>query len=109
MNLSKTQLIESLFTGDGGPDYTFLYNDAWRPIQGQTKHPSGLGCSCREVWSEIWGFIGPKFDRVMTQGQHAGTLGDQLLVLNRNNYMEESYFAFSFSPIPDDASRLRLR
>jgi PAS domain S-box-containing protein len=83
-----------------GPDYTFLYNDAWRPLQG-ARHPA-FGLSCREVWSEIWNDIGPMYEKVMTRGQHAASLGDQRFLLSRNNYIEESYFVFSFSPIPND-------
>ena len=145
MDLSKTQLIESVFAGGGemgarmravdwsttvlgpveqwpqslracvrivlgsgypmliswGPDYTMLYNDAYGVVVG-TKHPGALGRSCREVLAEAWDFIGPLFDTVFTQGQPISTLTDQLFTINRNNYLEECYFAFSYSPIPDD-------
>jgi len=30
------------------------------------------------------------------------TLSHQLFTFRRNNYLEECYFAFSYSPIPDD-------
>jgi hypothetical protein len=46
-----------------------LYNDAFRPVWGQPKHPAALGRSWREMVPEAWDFIGPRFDRVMTQGQ----------------------------------------
>ena len=26
-----------------GPEFIMLYNDAWRPVLGETKHPGGLG------------------------------------------------------------------
>ena len=42
------------------------------------------------------------FDRVVTQGQPFSALADQLFPINRNNYLEEVYFALSISPIPDD-------
>ncbi|MBV8818750.1 MAG: GAF domain-containing protein, partial [Acidobacteriaceae bacterium] len=67
-----------------------------------TKHPGALGRSCREVLAEAWGFIGPRFDTVFTQGQPIGTVSHQLFTFHRNNYLEECYFAFSYSPIPDD-------
>ncbi|HKO10546.1 MAG TPA: ATP-binding protein [Acidobacteriaceae bacterium] len=85
-----------------GPRYTMLYNDAYRPILGRTKHPAALGRSCREVFSEAWDFIGPLFEKVMTEGEDASTLTDQLFLLERNGYLEECYFTFSYSPIPDD-------
>ncbi len=88
-----------------GPDYTMLYNDAYGVVVG-TKHPGALGRSCREVLAEAWDFIGPLFDTVFTEGQPFSTLTDQLFTINRNNYLEECYFAFSYSPIPDDDGRV---
>jgi PAS domain S-box-containing protein len=87
-----------------GPDLVYLYNDANVPVVG-TKHPWALGGRCREVYPEAWSFVGPLFERVMTKGEASGTLADQLFVMHRNNYLEECYFAFSFSPVPDDSGR----
>lgn len=84
-----------------GPDYTMLYNDAYGVVVGN-KHPGALGRSCRDVLAEAWDFIGPRFDTVFTQGQPISTLTHQLFTFHRNNYLEECYFAFSYSPIPDD-------
>lgn len=49
-----------------GPDYTQLYNDAFRPINGETKHPQALGGSAETTYSEIWQTIGPMFLDVMS-------------------------------------------
>jgi PAS domain S-box-containing protein len=84
-----------------GPHYVMLYNDAYVPAMG-AKHPSGLGHSCRVVFPEAWGFMGPMHERIMSRGQETSFLTSQLVPLNRNNYLEECYFAFSYSPIPDD-------
>src|SRR5262245_10585667 len=84
-----------------GPAYTMLYNDPYRPLIG-TKHPAALGCSIREVLPETWDFLGPRFDRVMTHGQEASHLTGQMFTVYRNNYLEECYFSFSYSPIRDD-------
>ena len=48
-----------------GNDYTHLYNDDYRPILGDTKHPQVLGISTRETFSEVWHIIGSMFDGVM--------------------------------------------
>ena len=88
-----------------GPEYTMLYNDAYGVVVG-TKHPGALGRSCREVLAEAWDFIGPRFDAVFTQGQPISTLTHQLFTFHRKNYLEECYFAFSYSPIPDDNGRV---
>src|SRR5258708_30327840 len=88
-----------------GSDYTMLYNDAYGVVVGN-KHRAGLGSSCREVLSEAWDFIGPLFDKVYTEGLYTSTLTSQLFTIYRNNYLEECYFAFSYSPIPDDDGRV---
>jgi DNA-binding NtrC family response regulator/signal transduction histidine kinase len=84
-----------------GPAYTMLYNDPYRPLIG-TKHPAALGCAIREVLPETWDFLGPRFDRVMADGQEASHLTGQMFTVYRNNYLEECYFSFSYSPIRDD-------
>jgi PAS domain S-box-containing protein len=88
-----------------GPQYTMLYNDACRHVMG-TKDPEALGHGFREIFPEMWDSVGSLFDRVMTDGQDHSTLTDQLFLLNRNNYLEECYFAVSFSPIPDDTGEV---
>ena len=40
--------------------------------------------------------------RSITEGQPISTLTHQLFTFHRKNYLEECYFAFSYSPIPDD-------
>jgi PAS domain S-box-containing protein len=81
-----------------GPELVMFYNDAWRPILGKTKHPAGLGRPGIESWPEIWDTIGPQFTSVLTRGE-ATWSDDLLLVLERNNYREEGYFTYSYSPI----------
>ncbi|HST21605.1 MAG TPA: hypothetical protein VLR90_10835, partial [Blastocatellia bacterium] len=87
-----------------GGGFTQIYNDAYRPILGATKHPAALGQSTPECFAEIWDFIGPMFERVMTLGE-ATTLIDQLLELDRNGYVEECYFTFSYSAIRDETGK----
>jgi PAS domain S-box-containing protein len=84
-----------------GPEFIQLYNDAYRPILGRTKHPAALGIGTPQTFREIWDFIGPMFRRVLAEGE-ATTLYDQLLMLDRNGYPEECYYTFSYSPIPSD-------
>jgi DNA-binding NarL/FixJ family response regulator len=62
-----------------GPELRILYNDAWRPALGTTKHPQALGAPGREVWSDIWDTIGPMLEGVMRTGQ-ATWENDQLLL-----------------------------
>jgi hypothetical protein len=79
--------------------YTMLYNDAYIPFLGKTKHPGWLGRSGRDCWREIWPTIGPMLESVFETGQ-ATWSEDLLLVLDRNLPREEGYFTFSYSAIP---------
>jgi signal transduction histidine kinase/FixJ family two-component response regulator len=85
-----------------GHEFTQLYNDAYRPILGSKKHPAALGQSTRECFAEIWDFIGPMFERVM-EGGDATFLEDQILPMDRHNYIEECYFTFCYSAIRGEA------
>ncbi|EWT01244.1 hypothetical protein N865_05535 [Intrasporangium oryzae NRRL B-24470] len=84
-----------------GPELVMVYNDAYRPMLGETKHPQALGRPGREVWPEIWDVIGPMLDGVMAGGG-ATWSDDQLLFIDRNGLIEEAYFTFSYSPIHED-------
>jgi hypothetical protein len=84
-----------------GPAYIMLYNDPYRPLIG-TKNPAALGRAIREVLPETWDFLGPRFDRVMSHGQEASHLTGEMFTVYRNNYLEECYFSFSYSPIRVD-------
>jgi len=83
-----------------GRDFTQFYNDPFRPILGATKHPA-LGKSTRDTFAEAWHIVGPLFDRVM-QGDAVG-FEDMLVPLDRNGYLEECYFVYSYSPIRDES------
>jgi PAS domain S-box-containing protein len=82
-----------------GKEYTQIYNDGYRPILGNTKHPTALGISTRETFSEVWHIIGSMFDDVM-EGNPVG-FPDFMLPLDRygNGYIENCYFDFAYSPI----------
>jgi PAS domain S-box-containing protein len=82
-----------------GADYIQLYNDAFRPINGETKHPQALGGSSKDTYAEIWDTIGPMFAGVM-QGKPVG-FPNFMVPLNRNGFLEDCYFDFSYSPIKD--------
>src|SRR4051812_12312884 len=84
-----------------GPEYTQLYNDAFRPILGSGKHPGALGGSARDTWAEIWDEIGPLFASVFAG--EAVWNADHRLLINRDGYDEETFFTYSYSPIHDDS------
>ena len=83
-----------------GKDLTYFYNDPYKSIIGG-KHPWALGRPTREVWREIWSEIGPMLDTAL--GGDQGTFVEsQFLIMERNGYPEETYYTFSYSPIPND-------
>jgi signal transduction histidine kinase len=85
-----------------GKDLVELYNDDYRPVLGATKHPKALGARGRAIWPEIWDIIGPMLESVMRDGV-ATLRTDQQLFLDRNGYLEESYFTYGYSPIRDES------
>lgn len=85
-----------------GTEYANLYNDAYRPILGKSKHPQFLGQSAKECWAEIWDVVGPLADSVCTTGQ-ATWSEDLLLLMERYGYIEETYFTFSYSAVRDES------
>jgi signal transduction histidine kinase/ActR/RegA family two-component response regulator len=83
-----------------GEDLTYLYNDPYKSIIGG-KHPHALGKPFSEVWKEIWDVVGPMADTVMQKDE--GTYVEaQLLIMERHGYQEETYYTFSYSPVPND-------
>jgi PAS domain S-box-containing protein len=85
-----------------GPDYANLYNDAYRPILGSSKHPQFLGQSAKDCWAEIWDVVGTLAESVRKTGEPTWS-EDLLLMMDRYGYLEETYFTFSYSPVQDES------
>jgi PAS domain S-box-containing protein len=83
-----------------GPERTQIYNDGYWPICG-AKHPYSMGQDFKECWLSAWPVIGEAFESA-SAGQTA-FLTNQRLFLDRNGYLEETFFTFSFSPIHDES------
>ncbi len=88
-----------------GPQLVELYNDAYRPVLGQTKHPDALGAPGREIWLEIWDIIAPMLQSVMQRGE-ATLRTDQQLFLDRKGFLEECYFTYAYSPIREESGAI---
>ena len=87
-----------------GPDLRLIYNDAWVPILGPSKHPA-LGRPGAEVWPEMWHIIGAQMRGVLQTGT-ATWSDDQLLPADRHGYLEEAYFTYSYSAIRDESGAI---
>jgi signal transduction histidine kinase len=83
-----------------GPEFIFLYNDRYRPVLGSTKHPRALGRPTREIFPEVWDFIGPLFHQALSGD--AVALDDVMISIDRHGYLEECFFTLSYSPIRDE-------
>ena len=82
-----------------GPNFTVLYNDAYIPFLGESKHPRYLGAAGRECWAEIWDVIEPMLEGVRSTGQ-AITWSDAFpFFFARKLPREEVYVRFTYSPI----------
>jgi signal transduction histidine kinase/ActR/RegA family two-component response regulator len=83
-----------------GKELIKLYNDPYKAIV-RGKHPWALGKPAAVVWNEIWRDIDPMLHKVMEEDE--GTyVESQLLIMERNGYPEETYYTFSYTPIPGD-------
>ena len=76
-----------------GRELTYLYNDPYKSIIGG-KHPWALGRPACEVWREIWTDISPMLATAM-RGDAGTYVEEQLLIMERNGYPEETYYTFS--------------
>lgn len=77
-----------------------IYNDAYLSIIGG-KHPEALGQPASWVWREIWDQVGPRASMCMDKNE--GTYDESLLlIMHRHGYPEETYYTFSYSPVPGD-------
>src|SRR5580765_2821394 len=90
---SKAQII--LFWG---PEFTVLYNDAYRPVFG-AKHPEALGLPGREAWREIWDSMLHELLAGVVRTGEAFWAKDLLFELERYGFPEETYFDVSYDPV----------
>ena len=82
-----------------GPEHIQIYNDGYRIVCGD-KHPFSLGMDYRECWKSAWPAIGQPFERAVAG--ETSFLENQRMFLQRNGYLEETFFTFSLSPIRAD-------
>lgn len=85
-----------------GPDYTTIYNDAFRPILG--NKPEAMGRPFSEVWHEAWHEIADVAARAYAG--EATFIEDFPLRIERFGQPEQAYFTFCYSPLRDDEGRI---
>ena len=79
-----------------GTDLVQLYNDAFIPLLAE-RHPSGLGQTARECWSDAWQIVGPNLKRVMAGETvyHENTV----VPIVRDGRLQNIWWTYSYSPI----------
>lgn len=88
-----------------GKELVQMYNDAYRPMLGRTKHPAAMGQRASETWKEAWDILGPLAESVFLKGE-ATWSDDQFLPIERYGFTEETYWTFSYSPIFDESDNV---
>jgi len=78
-------------------DLVAIYNEAYVLLAGQ-KHPKLMGSRYCDAWSEIWEEVKDAFANALETGQ-ATMKDDDMLFINRSNYVEEAYFSWCLIPI----------
>ena len=82
-----------------GPGAVQIWNEAYSRVCGE-KHPREFASDYRECWASAWPAIGGAFETAR-DGETA-FLENQPMFLDRNGYLEETWFTFSLSPIRDE-------
>ncbi len=86
-----------------GSHHTQIYNDGYLAICGD-KHPDAMGQDFSECWASAFPVIGDMFYGALAG--EPGFLEDQRMFIDRNGYLEETFFTFSFSPIRDETGQV---
>ncbi|CAG8972971.1 hypothetical protein HYALB_00008331 [Hymenoscyphus albidus] len=90
-----------------GDEYIAIYNEAYIMLAGK-KHPELMGQSYKTAWAEIWSNVVDVFASAKHSGQST-MKDDDCLFVNRNGFLEESYFSWSIIPlIGEDGSVVGL-
>ncbi|WP_203236191.1 hybrid sensor histidine kinase/response regulator [Methylobacterium crusticola] len=85
-----------------GPEFRLLYNDAYAPFLAE-RHPWALGRPMSEVWPEMWHGLAPQAEAVIATGR-GFVIDNQPLVMSRDGRLQETFWSYSFSPIPGDGT-----
>lgn len=86
-----------------GPEHIQIYNDGYWPICG-AKHPTSMGQNFKECWASAFPVISDAFEKALSGV--TSYLENQRMFLDRYNYLEETFFTFSFSPVRDDSGKV---
>lgn len=98
--VSLVQASNSPISLAWGKGHVQIYNDGYWPICG-AKHPAAMGQDFRECWASAFPVIGEVYASAWS-GRSA-YLEKMRMFLDRDGFLEETWFTFSFSPITDES------
>ncbi len=89
-----------------GEELIQFYNDAYRPSLGVGgKHPAALGQKAVDCWPEIWPTIESRIAQIRAGGEGIWQ-ENQLMPIFRNGRLEDVYWTFGYSPVPDETGQV---
>jgi PAS domain S-box-containing protein len=86
-----------------GPELLSFYNDTFRPLLG--AKPEALGQPLPQVWPEIWDTLHPIVADAFRG--NASSVEDWPATITREGHPEQTWWAFSCSPVRDEAGEIR--
>jgi len=87
-----------------GPNKVAIYNESFA-VMCEKVHPFLMGHGFNEAFPELTQYIAPVFDAAVSKGTTMD-IGDLQLFVNRNGYLEETYFVGQFIPLRGDSGEI---
>lgn len=81
-----------------GNDLTMFYNEPYAVEVAGTKHPTLMGTGFSGPFAELWDSLGPVFAECARTGISVRR-ENQFLSIDRNGYLEETFYSWSFTPL----------
>ncbi|MGH8905705.1 MAG: SpoIIE family protein phosphatase [Egibacteraceae bacterium] len=84
-----------------GPEYVTLYNDGFRDLLGEGRHPEALGAEGARAWPELWRIIAAPVRGAREGGEQACS-EHQMQLRSSDGHLAERCVALSHSAVHDE-------
>lgn len=88
-----------------GEELTVIYNEAYKTEVAGSKHPELMGTGMAGPFSEVWEATAPVFKTCALTGK-AIQRDNELLIIDRFGYPEETFFSWSITPMYGGTDRI---
>lgn len=85
-----------------GPEHKYFYNDSYIPIVGASKHPWAMGKKGKLVWNEIWEYLLPQINQVLSGGGATWNEDQYLPIIGDDGKPRDAFFTYSYSPVYEE-------